>query len=195
MILAKRITGINRSSRRIVLAGLVVIVAVAMYRWIVTPFTTQLMAAQQYDSTLDAAVNKLTGLGSTIEAKRAKLEKLTRQAELKKDELFNPEQVRGFFATLQPMAEKAGCTVQSISLVPEKSGQSDKGPKSDSSIAGKKVVVAFMGGFGNVNMFLSKLQTYESKVWIESVSMNVADYTGRLRCQVVLAIYCTNLAE
>lgn len=185
---------IERSPRRALLAAMVVIAAVGLYRWIVSPFNVQLQAAQHYDSTLDMAVRKTQALGEELKVKKAKADELSGLFARRRNELFTPNEVREFFAELPAVARLAGCAIQSVSSVADARVGTQDQPAGDSGVVGKKVVVTVIGGYGNITEFLKKLQTSEHKVWIESVRLD-AGAAGRLQCQITLAMYCVEKKE
>jgi Tfp pilus assembly protein PilO len=194
-MLADKIIQLERSPRRVLLVALVVVAAVGLYRWILAPYSGQLLAAQRYESALDSTIRKADVLGTTLKVKRAKAEELTRESAWLRDRLFTPVEVRDFFASLQTTAQRAGCAIQSVSSVPEQRGGSQNQPEDGSGIVGKKAVVTVIGGYNDIVGFLKELQTAERKVWIESVKLGTGDDVGKLRCQVVLTLYCVNSLE
>jgi Tfp pilus assembly protein PilO len=187
-----KIIQIDSSHRRVLLAALVVVAAVGLYRWILAPYNGQLMAAQQYESTLDRVIHKADVLGTTREAKRAKVEELTRESVRLRNELFTPGEVRNFLASLPAVAQQAGCVIQSVS---SGRGGSQNRPEDGSGIVSKGAVVTVTGGYGNIVRFLKELQTAEHKVWIESVKLGTGDNAGKLKCQVALTLYCIDSLE
>ncbi len=194
-MLVDKIVQLERSHRRVLLIALVVVAAVGLYRWILAPYNGQLLAAQQYESALDSAIHKTDVLSTTLKAKRAKIEELTRESARLRDRLFTPGEARNFFAFLPAVAHRAGCAIQSVSSVPEQRGGSQSQPEDSSGIIGKKAVVTVIGGYNNIVGFLNELQTAERKVWIESVKLGTGDNLGKLKCQVVLTIYCIDSLE
>jgi Tfp pilus assembly protein PilO len=187
----EKIIQINRSHRRVLLVSLVVIAAVAMYRWILSPYTGQLLAAQKYNYALDSAIHKAGVMGTLLEAKKAKIGELTKESDRLRNQLFTPQEVRQFFASLPAAVRQAGCVTQSVSTVPE----TQRGSQDDSSgIVAKKAVVTVIGGYNDIIKFLEGLQTFEHKVWIESVRID-AGGAGKLKCQVLLTLYCIERME
>jgi Tfp pilus assembly protein PilO len=187
----EKIIQINRSHRRVLLVSLVVIAAVAMYRWILSPYTGQLLAAQKYNYALDSAIHKAGVMGTLLEAKKAKIGELTKESDRLRNQLFTPQEVRQFFASLPAAVRQAGCVTQSVSTVPEaQRGSQDDG----SGIVAKKAVVTVIGGYNDIIKFLDGLQTFEHKVWIESVRID-AGGAGKLKCQVLLTLYCIERVE
>jgi Tfp pilus assembly protein PilO len=175
--------------------ALVVVVAVGLYRWILAPYSGQLWAAQRYNSTLESAIHKADTLGTTLEVKKARIETLTRESNRLRNQSFTPGEVRDFFASLQTIAQQAGCVIQSVSSAPEQRGGSPNQPKDGSGVIGKKAVVTIIGGYGNIVRFLKELQASERKVWVESVKLGTGDNVGKLKCQVVLTLYCIDSLE
>jgi len=196
MISAEKLIQLDRSPRRVLLTALVVVVAFGLFKWIFAPFNMQLKAAQQYDSALDNTIRKTTSMAKTLEAKKGKLQKMIRKADQLRSQLFTPDEVRVFFANFQDFAQKAGCTIQSVNLVPEQKVSSKKERADDGTgIISKKVAVTVFGGYGNIVGFLEGLQSYERKVWLNSVRMDIVSGSGKLKCQVVLTIYCIERVE
>jgi Tfp pilus assembly protein PilO len=186
----EKIIQIDRSHRRVLLVSLVVIAAVAMYRWILSPYTGQLLAAQKYNYALDSAIRKAGVMETLLEAKKAKTVELTKESDRLRNQLFTPQEVRQFFASLPIAVRQTGCVTQSVSTVPEQ-----RGSQNDSSgIVAKKAVVTVIGGYNEIIKFLEGLQTSEHKVWIESVRID-AGGAGKLKCQVLLTLYCIERVE
>ncbi len=192
-MLADKFVRLDRSSRRVLLTGLVVVAAVGLYRWILAPFSNQLLAAQRYNSVMDDSMRKARILGEILEAKEAKLKGLTDESVRLQNELFTPGEAREFFTFLPAAARKAGCVVASISQLPEQrtgaQNQSD-----DSGIVSNKAVVTVIGGYNEIVKFLGEMQTRKHRVWVDSVRMD-AGAAGKLKCQVGLTIYCIERVE
>jgi Tfp pilus assembly protein PilO len=190
-MLVEKIIQINRSHRRVLLISLVVIAAVAMYGWILSPYTSQLLAAQKYNYTLDSAIHKTGVMGTLLEVKEAKTGELTKKSDQLRNQLFTPQEARQFFSSLPAAVRQTGCVTQSVSTAPE----AQRGSQSDSSgIVAKNATVTVIGGYNNIIKFLEGLQTSEHKVWIESVRID-AGGAGKLKCQVLLTLYCIERVE
>lgn len=187
----EKIIQIERSHRRVLLIAIVAIAAFALYRWILAPHTNQLLAAQRYNSALDGAIHKAGFLGTIQELKKAKIEELTKESDRQRNQLFSSPEVRQFLASLPSVVSRSGCVVQSVSAAPE----APRNPQSDGSgIVAKRAIVTFTGGYNNVIKFIGAIQDSEQKVWIESVRMETGG-AGKLKCQVLLTVYCIERAE
>jgi Tfp pilus assembly protein PilO len=186
---------LNRSSRRVLLITLGVIAAVGLYRWILSPYNGQLLAAQQYESTLDDALHKTNILGKTLEAKKAKIDELKKESDRLRNELFTPDEVRRFFASIGKVGAQSGCVIQSVSSQPEQRGGSQNQTTDNSGIVAKKATITVIGGYNEIISFLSTLTNWQQKVWIESMKMDVGGNAGKLKCQAVLTLYCIERME
>ncbi|MGA2172513.1 MAG: hypothetical protein ABSG82_05805 [Sedimentisphaerales bacterium] len=195
MMLADKVIRLNSSSRRVLLVALVVIAEVGLYRWILAPFSNQLLAAQRHNSALDSTIRKAGILDTTLEDKKAKLEKLTGEAARLQNELFTPDEAREFFASLPAVARLAGCAVQSVSQVPEQRAGSQNRPGDDSGIVSRKAVVTVIGRYNSIVRLFEEIQTYKRKVWVDPVKIEAGDGTGKLKCQVTVTLYCIERVE
>jgi len=187
----EKITSIERSHRRVLLIALAAILVFALYRWILAPHTNQLLASQRYNSSLDSAIRKADFMRTAMENKKTKIEELTKESDRLRNQLFTPQEVRQFFASLPAAVRQTGCIIQSVSAVPD----TQRNPQGDGlSIVAKKATVIVTGGYNNLIKFLEGLQTSEHKVWIESVRID-AGGAGKLKCQVLLTLYCIERVE
>jgi hypothetical protein len=188
---AEKLIQIERSHRRVLLAALAVIAVFGLYRWILAPHTEHLFAAQKYNSTLDEAISKVGFLGNVQEMKKTKIEELTKESSNQRNQLFTPQEVRQFFASLPSVINQAGCVVQSVSSVPD----TQKNQQGNSSgITAKKASVIFVGGYNEIIKLFGLLQDSEKKVWIESLRIDTGG-AGKLKCQILLTIYCVERVE
>ena len=186
MISVEKFIQIERSRRRVLLIALVAIVVFAMYRWILAPYTSQLMAAQRYNSSLDATIRKTELISTVLEKKKTKIAELTKESDRLQNQLFTENESHRFFASLPSVAAQFGCTVLSVNTVSDtrRSTQNDT-----SAIAPKKAMVTIIGGYNGITRFIGVLQNYERKVWIGSVRID-AGSAKKLKCQVLLTVYC-----
>jgi len=193
-MLADKFTQIERSHRRVLLAAMAAVASVGLYKWILAPYTGQLLAAQHYESTLDGAIQKAGNLDTTLESEKVKIDELTKEYDRQKYELFTAAEAREFFASLPNIVRQAGCMIQSVSSVPESKSGSQNQPADGTGISPRKAVVSVIGGYSGLVEFLGRMQRFERKVWIDSVKMETGG-TGALKCQVVLTLYCIERAE
>ena len=132
---------------------------------------------------------------SLLAVKRAKLGELLKKSGRLRKEMFTPQEVQDFFASLPNVAHVAGCTVPSVSMVPQQQGGSQNQTLDSSGVVPRKATVTVIGGYSNIVKFLKEMQTAEQKVWIESLRLVAGDNAGKLKCQVVLTLYCIERVE
>ncbi len=185
----------SRRHRRVLLAALAVIAAVGLYRWILGPYGNQLFASQKYDFALASVLRKAGNLNVTVEKKREKLDELTARSKKLRNELFTPVEARDFLSSLSAVARQTGCVIQSVSSPTGQSISSTGSPASGSGIVSKKAVVTYDGGYGSMVAFINELQTYQRRVWIDSVRIEAGGNAGRLKCQLILTLYCVDNME
>jgi Tfp pilus assembly protein PilO len=188
----EKIIGIKCSHRRVLLVALAAIAVFALYRWVLAPHTSQLLAAQRYNSSLDAGIHKAELMSTMIEKKKTKIEELTRESDRLRNQLFTQKEARRFFASLSSVAAQSGCAVVSVSTVPNapQNTQDDT-----SAITPKKATVTITGGYNGIAKFIGVLQNYERKVWIGSVRVDAGGGAGKLKCQALLTVYCIEREE
>ena len=184
----------STSRRRVLLAAIVVVAAGGLYKWVLGPFNNQLEAAERYNLTLDRTMRKAQVLDASLEEKKTKLDELVAASGRLRNELFTPDEAREFFAALPAMIRRAGCSVQSVSSVPEQQNGAQNQTKDGSGIVRKKAMVILMGGYGDIVRFFDRMQNDGRRVWIDSVRMDVSG-AGKLRCQLTVTIYCIEKME
>ena len=177
----------SRTSRHTVSLSLVVIAALAMYRWAVAPHATYLAAAQQYDGAVENVIAHKQALDAKVEAKRKMVERLRRQYVELASTVFTPDQAREFFGDLQAISEESGCAVCSLNFI---SGQT--GPEGQQPTAGvvvKSAALTVEGLYGNIAVLIQKLRSRTQKVWIDAVRIRALDRSpDRVRCDITITI-------
>lgn len=180
----------DRSSRKVVFAALIIIATIGMYNWVVAPHTTYLFAAQQHEFTMDEIAKKNAIVSSTIKLKRKKLQELRKQFAQLWSALFTPHEAKEFFNDLQAISEQAGCTVNSLNLITGQPGPKDKQSKDTSGIVANSAVLRVTGVYGNIIRLVEGLQARTQKVCIDSVKMeSLSNDSAQLRCDIAIAIY------
>lgn len=177
------------SKRNIMVTAILIILAVAVYNWFVTPHAQYLMAAQKYEQTIDSIDRRGKILSSELQVRRKKLESLSNKYQQQKQSFFNIDQAKDFLSSLQATAEKCGCTVENLKLLPSR-GVEAKG-SGDVDIRQYQANLSLMGGYGNIVKFLNTIQNRPEKVWLDSLNVNMKNSeNGYLGCDVTLTI-CT----
>ena len=182
---------LNSASRNAISAALVVIVAIAMYNWTVSPHVVQLSVVQQYESVLDDVVKKNKILSSAVKIKNKKLEQLGEQFAQLQSSLFMIDKAKEFFSDLQVISEQMGCTVYSLNLTTDKQNSKEGQAEDATGIVTKSAILSVIGAYGDIVRLVERLQARPQKVWIDSVRMTSLDNdSGQLKCDITITI-CT----
>lgn len=188
-MLVDKLTKLNRSTRHTVSVSLIVIAALAMYNWLVTPHADYLSAAQGYESVMDNVVEKNKTISNIVNIKRKKLQELREKSAQLQSILFTPDQAREFFSDLQAVSEETGCVVYSLNLMTNKPSPKDRDSEDTSGIVTKSAVLSVVGVYRNIAKLMEKLQARTQKVWIDSVQVRTLDYSSdRPRCDITITI-------
>lgn len=190
---------LNSTSRNAISAAFVILVAIAMYDWIVAPHVAHLHAVQQYESVVAGLAKKNKILSSAVRIKKKNLEQLHEKFAQVQSTLFMANQAKEFFSDLQAISAQAGCTVHSLNLVT--AGESSEGEPSNGAcgIVTKSALLSVIGGYGNIVRLVEMLKAREQKVWMDSIRManldsfgsaQDRDGSGRLKCDMTITI-CT----
>jgi len=188
-MLVDKLAKLNRSTRHTVSVSLIVIAALAMYNWLVTPHADYLSAAQGYESVMDNVVEKNKTISNIVNIKRKKLQELREKSAQLQSILFTPDQAREFFSDLQAVSEETGCVVYSLNLMTNKPSPKDRDSEDTSGIVTKSAVLSVVGVYRNIAKLMERLQARTQKVWIDSVQVRTLDYSSdRPRCDITITI-------
>jgi len=188
-VLIDSLAKLNSVSRSAISTALVLIVAIAVYNWIVAPHVIYLSAVQRYDSVVSDMVKKSKILSSAVTIKQKKLEKLHEQFAHLQGILFTVDKAKDFFSDLQAISVQAGCTVYSLNLVTNERN-SEQGQAEDAlGIVTKSAILSVIGAYGDIIRLIENLQAREQKVWIDSVKMtSCEDASGQLKCDITITV-------
>ena len=188
-MLVDKLAKLNQTTRHTVLVSLIVIAALAMYNWLVTPHADYLSAAQGYESVMDNVVEKNKTISNIVNIKRKKLQELSEKSAQLQSILFTPDQAREFFSDLQAVSEETGCVVYSLNLMTNKPSPKDRDSEDTSGIVTKSAVLSVVGVYRNIAKLMERLQARTQKVWIDSVQVRTLDYSSdRPRCDITITI-------
>jgi len=188
-MLVDKLTKFNRSTRHTVSVSLIVIAALAMYNWLVTPHADYLSAAQGYESVMDNVVEKNKTISNIANIKRKKLQELSEKSAQLQSILFTPDQAKEFFSDLQAVSEETGCVVYSLNLMTNKPSPKDRDSEDTSGIVTKSAVLSVVGVYRNIAKLMERLQARTQKVWIDSIEVLTLDYSSdQPRCNITITI-------
>lgn len=187
-MLGDRLTKLTDSSRKAISVALVLIVAIAMYNWIVAPHVAYLRAVQRYEPVVVNIAKENTVIDVAVRTRKKKLEELHLQFEELRATLFTLQEVKEFFGGLQALCEEAGCPMISLNFLAE--GRRPGFKNSESIAIAKGATLRVVGGYDSIISLVKKLQDRTQKVWIDSLNMEVIDVdSGQLRCDITITVY------
>ena len=177
----------SRTSRNALSASLIVIAALALYRWSVAPHAMYLAAAQQYEGAVQNVIANKQALSAKVSAKEKTVEQLRRQYTELASTVFTFDQAREFFGDLQAISEESGCAVCALNFI-----SSQAGPEAQQPTAGvvvKSAALTVEGLYGNITTLCQKLRSRTQKVWIDAVRIRALDRSAdRVRCDITITI-------
>jgi len=180
----------SRSSRVAFSAAIVGIFTVAVYNWMVSPYTKYLHAAQQYELMVSDVAKKKQIIKSREAIKRKEIEKLRAEFAKAQTALFAPVEANRFFSDIETLCNQTNCIVYSINFLSDNSGDLSAADKDKSAIVGNSAAVSFVGSYSNIINFLSKLTNRPQKVLLRSLKIFASGKRfSPLVCEIMITIY------
>jgi Tfp pilus assembly protein PilO len=188
-MLRDRLIKSSSSSKMIVSASVVLIVAIAAYNWLISPQTTYLHAANMHETMMLNAEQKTSTIKKQIQQSQTQLDTLQIQIAKIQDKFFTPDRAKEFFLDLEPISLQYNCNIESFEFKPEISSK-NKNRKSTSAITAKSAQVVLSGTYPNIVKFIKKLSGFAERVCIDDISLEPV-YLGsrRLNCNMTVTIY------
>ena len=178
------------SSKNAVFSAFVVIGAIALYSWIVTPHVNYLQATQNYESVADKLVRKGRIINTTVKLRKKKLGQLQEDFEHIHIKLFDPVKAKEFFSDIQAMIEDADCVIYSLNFPPTDSAFDIDKSQVGSHITANRAVLSIGGNYKNIVTLMNKLQGRSKQVWIDSIGIEPANRDSELlKCDMTIVIY------
>jgi hypothetical protein len=188
-MLVNEFAKLDRSKRNAVSAVLIVITALVMFKWMVTPHTIYLSAAKGYEFALDDIIKKNKIVDNKVKIRRQKLQDLYEESAQLQSILFTHNQAREFFSDLQAISEQMGCSVLSLNFMTNKRNPKDQEQENDSDIVIKSAVLCVVGQYNDIARLIERLQERTQKVWIDAVKVRTIDYgSDQPRCDITITI-------
>lgn len=182
------------SKRNVTVSALLIIMAIAIYNWFVTPHANYLMAAQKYQQTIDTLDKKNKILNNDIQIRRKKLDNLNKEFEERKKSFFEIEKAKTFLSNLQTDAEQNGCIVENVRFMPSKDVSARD--CENMIIHQYQVNITLQGDYGSIVKYINAVQNRPEKVWMESINFGTKNTAnGDLGCDLKLSIYTLKVME
>ena len=185
----------------VLIAGSIIgIVTLVTYTWIVSPQTSYLYAAQQYQNMVLNAGQKSEVIKEQIEAKTLEVASLRQKIRAVQDNFFDDRTAREFILDLEPISLQNHCNFYSISeLKPRKiTTDSEKdvkeSPASDnngiSDIISRRIAISLTGRYENIIKLLKKFNSYSQRISVSNLSIKSEDLRNHERlCDMIITIY------
>lgn len=171
---------------------LLVVAALGVRSWVVTPHLASLKAAQQYERATGDRIEKSKTINHQLRAKRTRLEKLTAEYALLSDMAFSPAKAEEFLSDLEAFCEQSGCVVASLSFM---NGPDQTADGWSASVVARGAALTIYGRYGSIARLIEKLQGRREKVWIDALHMaRLTSDLSRVACRITITIY-VNLDE
>lgn len=184
-MLINNIAKLSHPARNATSAALVIIAALAMYKWTVSPQSGYLSAAKGYESAMDSVIKYDKIINIQVETKKKELQKLRESSNQLQSVLFNDAEAKEFFSDLQIIAEQSGCAVQSTNYTSGKANLENE----QLGIETRSAIISVVGFYKDIEMFVGRLQMRNQKVWIDSIKMRTLDQsTDNVVCDLTITI-------
>ena len=184
-MLVENLAKLGSPARSATSASLIVIAALAMYKWTVTPQTAYLSAAKGYESAMGKVVEQNKSVTRQIEIKKKKLQELRENSAQLQDVLFTPKEAKEFFSDLQVISELEGCAVNSINLLADRIDPEN----GYLGVMTKSAALSVVGVYKDITKLLARLQARTQKVWIDSIELRVLDSSSeKAQCNLTVTI-------
>ncbi len=185
-MLANAFVKLNKPARNSISASLIIIAAIAMYRWTIPPQANYLSSAKSYETAINNMIEHNKIIKTQVEAKKSELKKLHENSSQLESVLFTPEEAKEFFSDLQIISEQSGCAVESLNFNTERSGYNEK----HLGIKIRSATISVIGIYKDIEALVGRLQSRTQKVWIDSIRMeNLDETSSSVICDLTITIY------
>ncbi|MHC4644884.1 MAG: hypothetical protein ACYTBJ_05240 [Planctomycetota bacterium] len=194
-MLIRTLAKLGHSSRNAFSAAVLIIAAIALYNWMVTPHAAYLYAARQYETAMGDIVNKNEAISDSVKAKREEVQELRERSARLESMLFTADKAVEFFSDLQVISEQAGCVVLSLGFPAAEPGSAGPRLQDTSGIVARTVLLAVAGPYKSIVKLMDRLQSRAEKVWIDSVNIQVIERSANTRCDITITIHAIEARE
>ena len=183
-MLVDNLAKIGHSRRKVTSASLIVIAALAMYKWTVMPHAASLSSARAYESVMENLGTESKVITTRVELKRRKLKELREQSTQILSLLFTSDQANEFLSDLEVISEQTGCAVHAINLL---TGENAK--YEHLGIRTKSAELSVVGSYRDITKLIRRLQDRSQKVWLDSMVLQAIDHNSdKVGCCLTLTI-------
>jgi hypothetical protein len=183
-------TNLDKSSRNAVYAALLIISGIAMYAQIVSPHVNRLQAVQNYEPVIDQMIGKQADIKSVLVGRRKVLEDLTEQFNEVSYTVFDPNQMKKFFGSLEQLAEQFECSIAKMDLSADKRAIIVGEATDPSRVESVETTLTVLGEYSQLSQFVDCLQHQERQIWITALDIETTKGQERiLKCDITINLY------
>ena len=187
-MLNEKMTQTSPKASVALLGAIFVIAGMAVYNWTVSPQTTYLHAARQYEKIANDAKQRTLILEKTIALKQQECSVSQIERDELKTKFFSPSEAGDFLADIELMIAEAGCDVDSRRLMPVTVLEDEKG-LSTVNISRRELAVKFTGSYSGISGLIEELASGTKRVVISGLDLEVTSDFSALVCDVNITIY------
>lgn len=181
---------IGTSKRRAFSAALILVGAVALYNWVVSPHVGYLHAMRRLEPVVGRMVEQRQRIRGALDGKRQKLRSLQREFAETRQGFFTREESEAFTHNLQSFIEQVGCSIVIADFTYGSDGKQDRGPGMPAAVQDYHIGVIVWGYYDEITALLDRLQNNQPIVWVDSCRMDLLDARGgMLECRLALTTY------
>lgn len=187
---ANRANTLNRSKRYALSLAPILIGAIALYNWVISPHVGYLHAMRRLEPMVDQMVEHRQRICGTLDAELHKLRALQRELAGAREKFFPREECKAFVHSLQSLVEQAGCTLIMAEFTRGEGTRQTPEPGAPAAVEALHVGMTVWGQYGQIITLLERLQENRRAVWVDSCRMDLLDsQEGRLECRLTLTSY------
>jgi hypothetical protein len=146
---------------------LLVIGAVAMYNWVVSPHVAYLHAVQQLEPAVERMAAENERIRRSLGPDIRRLQSVRRERAGVQEGLFADTELIALIRNLPALVEQTGCTV----VVADFTGGGDPGADPDAAFTIRHAGLTVRGTLDQITALLDRLQKHRPKVWIDAFRM------------------------
>ena len=186
---------LTRGQQNVVVAVLVAIGLVAVYRWAVRPHVTALHAAQQYEWATSQHVDLGGSISDDIIVERRKLDELIVERTAFSRMAFSSMEAAQFHNDLQALCRETGCTVASFGYDDDERVARGEDQAAVSAVVVRSATLLVDGTYTGVVTLLEALLSRPQRVWIDAFTMTALPWKlDRVACEITITI-CVDHAK
>ncbi len=176
----------------------VIILAIAVYNWAVTPQTGYLHAAKQYEQIMDDSKKKMMSMKTQIAVDNKKKVELTSEIEYIQNRIFTLDNAAQFFSSLKDIAQQNGASLLSFNYISNVTSSKKRlVPINAVAVETKTARLNIKGTYAGIRSFMNALEKYSEDIAILelNISSEMDNRDNMLNCDIILNIYILTETE